>query len=66
MIAVTLFIAHPHTQVELKGLFNGAGVATATEMFLSLLKEKGTVTSPGLTVHIPPMEIQAYSLTWQH
>lgn len=54
----------PTNQVNLEALFNGMNVAKATEMFLSLLREKDSITSPKLTAHIPPMEIKAYSLSW--
>lgn len=49
----------------MKALFNDVTVAKATEMFLSLLREKGPITSPQLTVNVPPMEITAYKLSWQ-
>jgi alpha-mannosidase II len=64
------FLATPEScsvsngMVELKTLFKGTDVATATEMSLSLLHEKGPIRTPDLSVHIPPMEIQTYSVTW--
>lgn len=51
-------------QVELKSLFTGTTVAKATEMYLSLLREKGPIKTTDFKIDIPPMEIQTYSLSW--
>lgn len=53
-------------QVKLEALFSGVNVAKVTEMSLSLLQEKGQVRSSGLSVYIPPMEIQTYRISWHH
>ena len=45
-------------------MFTGTNVAMATEMTLSLLEERRAVTSAGLSVDVPPMEIQAFFLLW--
>lgn len=54
----------PIHQVNLEALFNEVNVAKATEMFLSLLREKDSITSPQLAARVPPMEIKAYKLSW--
>ena len=51
-------------QVDLKSLFTGTTVAKATEMYLSLLREKGPIKTADFKIDIPPMEIQTYSLSW--